>query len=466
MPFSFDTKEKLEFLDALDADQYSISRDDKGLVQINKRSSFSSFFWTLLHYVSFGTIPRNRKLDCITREILDEIRDELEDATKMEKDLADNAVRKLQTILDNNGGSEGAALEELLKTIEKIKGLPEVQKLTGSDTPEKLSQPKKASKYHWLDSEESEDNENPVQKEVEEPKLRAAHDHIPGTQSDDTKLQKVLQDLVQRYQDLSKKIFPEERKSERQAEERQFEREAKAEVCQILPEITGTISLSDDELFILGEVFQETEAEFLIQNLSPGLLTSIVTNTFLNANLGCLNGLLVTISKEDPSFDKEQALAFASSFQVVLDRFKLRSGFKEIDGEQIKSFMIAMLSSEDYLLAALKTHLSSDELKKFGLNLAELLLCQVQENSEAMDQPFTTALTLLRKLKPEYQEALLQVLSQVKEAKLLAKIVSNTTKSNLVAETIFENNLALNDDSDDIFLKNSLTRSKNLNTNK
>lgn len=154
MAFSSKVGQKVQFLNDLDPDQFSINTKDNELITVNKRSAVCNFFSWVIYLLSFTLIPRNHKLDHITREILQEMEEELDYATDREKSLAEKAVRNLGVIIENNGGSEGKNVEALLQTIAKIQSLPEVKKLSGEkktaeDSPVLSDKHDSSKKLFW-----------------------------------------------------------------------------------------------------------------------------------------------------------------------------------------------------------------------------------------------------------------------------------------------------------------------------
>ena len=101
-------------------------------MRTEKRSFFRNFLSWFIYLITFTLVPRNRELDRITQEILKNISDERDNFTEQEKSLAEKGMRNLKEVVANNGGSEEAAIDELIAIIEKIQALPEVKKLGGS----------------------------------------------------------------------------------------------------------------------------------------------------------------------------------------------------------------------------------------------------------------------------------------------------------------------------------------------
>ena len=69
--------------------------------------------------------------------------------TNTECDLAEKGIRNLHEVIQNNGGSEGKAVDKMLDTIAKIRALPAVQKLQKQEPvpiPNENPQPTEAEK--------------------------------------------------------------------------------------------------------------------------------------------------------------------------------------------------------------------------------------------------------------------------------------------------------------------------------
>ena len=122
----------VQFLNGLDPNVDSMTMEEDEWVKIGRRSALFNFCWTVIHYLTLTLISRNKELDQISREFFKNLAEEIEEATGMERDLAESAVRGLSEIIAYNGGSEGEEAAALLATIDKIRQLPAVQKLAGS----------------------------------------------------------------------------------------------------------------------------------------------------------------------------------------------------------------------------------------------------------------------------------------------------------------------------------------------
>lgn len=444
MPFSLKVSENLQFLKDLDADQFSISQDNNGLSKIDRRSSFWTFFWGMVHFVTCGYVPKNRELDRICREILKEIGDDLGNASGIEKDWAENGVRNLSAVVENNGGSEGSAIDKMLEAIAKIQDLPEVQKLSGNDDaldatldksesegfPENVLVPEDV----LVPDESEEENENPVNEEPQDsPKTEPVQDPAVATQQEDTKLQHLLQDLL------------------RQPDRSNREMIEMHQIGLLLPEVNGSAQLTDEELNLLGTAFKEMRSDYLIQNMSPELLACLIRDCFLNGNLSCL---LTILRAAGHTFSKEQINALASGFENIENRPKLGAPLKAINPEQIHELLL-IIAYNAKTITSFKTVLSHCQMLSFTESIAKLVIRHAQDAPEEMMNPFKNAMHLSVKLGAESEVLMYQILCRVKQASLLKEIILEVKEeaNELASELIFKNNPALQDDPHNAFFQ-------------
>ena len=368
MPFSLKVSENLQFLKDLDADEFSISQDNNSLSKIARRSSFWTFFWGMVHFVTCGYVPKNRELDRICREILKEIGDDLGNVSGIEKDWAENGVRNLSAIVENNGGSEGSEIDKMLEAIAKIQDLPEVQKLSGNDDaldatsdtsksealPENVPAPEDVlvpAEDVLVPDESEEENENPVNEEPQDsPKTEPVQDPAVATQQEDTKLQHLLQDLL------------------RQPDRSNREMIEMHQIGLLLPEVNGSAQLTDEELNLLGTAFKEMRSDYLIQNMSPELLACLIRDCFLNGNLNCL---LTILRAAGHTFSKEQINALASGFENIENRPKLGAPLKAINPEQFHELLL-IIAYNAKTITSFKTVLSHCQMLSFTECIAKL----------------------------------------------------------------------------------------------
>ena len=113
MSLSSKANKDIQFLHDLDPKQYSIGREGDSFKTVNKRSLFWNLFWGIIHFITVGFVARNRELDRITSEILEEIGDELSNATISERDLVEKGIRNLHEVIQNN--EEGAKAKQSIK---------------------------------------------------------------------------------------------------------------------------------------------------------------------------------------------------------------------------------------------------------------------------------------------------------------------------------------------------------------
>lgn len=132
MPVSSRVFQNIQFLNDLDPGHFSIGLKNNQIAKVEKRSPLRNFFGWVIYLITFTLVPRNGVLDQLTRDILNAIQNDMGNVTTDEKVLAEKAVRNLQAVIQQNGGSEAAAVENLLKTIAKIHALPAVQKVYGN----------------------------------------------------------------------------------------------------------------------------------------------------------------------------------------------------------------------------------------------------------------------------------------------------------------------------------------------
>lgn len=451
MPFSLKVTDNLQFLKDLDADQFSITQDNNGLAKIARRSPFWTFFWGVVHFVTFGYVPKNRELDRICREILKEIGEELGNISEIEKDGAENGVRNLSAIVENNGGSEGASIDKMLEAIAKIQNLPEVLKISGNDealdatfdksesedlpddvpVPEDVSLP---AEDVLVPDESEEENENPVNEEPQDsPKTEPVQDPAVAIQQDDKKLQHLLQDLLQQPD-----------RSDREMIEMH-------QIGLLLPEVKESVQLTNEELNFLGTAFKEMRCDDLIQNISPGLLTCLTRDCLLNGNLSCL---LTILRAAGHTFSKEQINALVSSFESIENRPKLGAPLKAINPEQIHELLL-IIAHHAKTITSFKTALSHCQMLSFTESIAKLVVRHAQDAPEEMMHPFKNALHLSAQLGAESEVLMFKILCSVKQVGLLKELILGCKEeaNELASELIFKNNPALQDDPHDAFFQ-------------
>lgn len=351
MSISPKVSQTIQFLNSLDPTKESVTWKDNELAKVEKRSAFHNFFSWFIYLITFTLVPRNRELDQITQEILKDLADDIGNATVQEKDLAEKAVRILNEVSANNGGSRGKELDQLLATMDKIQGLPEVQKLAKS--------PKKEKKEP-LEPEAKESPKKPVHKDLKNDKSKDAPETAKTEQSNDiakvqkldsdnTTLQRMLQDIIRVVGEKKKK-----------GEEVNTEEELR-EFWKQLPSQDATVALSEDELKLLKEIF-ENNPENASKTLSPKLLTCLVKNCLEISDLEILAGCVSQLT-----LDKKLALALVKGFEKDQKPVKedVDSKKKEVAGLKVL-YRSIVTKIPDF-----KDDLTADELRGFILCLIE-----------------------------------------------------------------------------------------------
>jgi len=131
---------EIAFINKIDPTQSSLALDKSGaLIEEKKRSGLRNFFSWVIHIITLTLVPRNKRLDEVTRHILEETKDS-NSLPDQEKVILAQAITKLQAIIRVNGGSEGKKVSALLKTLSKVDNLDAVKDLKNTLSPKGIPQ--------------------------------------------------------------------------------------------------------------------------------------------------------------------------------------------------------------------------------------------------------------------------------------------------------------------------------------
>ena len=424
MPITPKLEHEIQFLSELDATQFSVSREDDALSQVNKRSTLRNFFSWVIYLITFTMVPRNRELDEITREILKDFENAIQNVTEQEKALAEKAIQNLQMVIANNGGSEGIALEELLETIAKIQALPAVQQLSPKNSPKKQHETvleQETSEKEQASEQQIAPNEDPAR----------PLDTLPEAKEDPTQLQRLLQDLLQR---------------------KALKLEIREAVERLLPEISITGPLSVKEWRCLANALAGIEATALQKMLSPTLVTSLVSNNLLGGNLWCTYAILLRMDKAE--FDQEQIRAFVRGVEIALANPSLVQ--TDMDRESLSHFVDTLrwpFLEPTLFSNSLKTHLTDDELISFFKHIAELVANQLTDDSEEKTSLLICALILAAAIELDCTRILLEVLPTDSNIDRCVAIVTYAGEKEIAIEWVLTHNPPKTGDPQDTFFK-------------
>ena len=96
---------EIAFINKIDPTQSSLALDKSGaLIEEKKRSGLRNFFSWVIHIITLTLVLRNKRLDEVTRHILEETKDS-NSLPDQEKVILAQAITKLQAIIRVNGGS-------------------------------------------------------------------------------------------------------------------------------------------------------------------------------------------------------------------------------------------------------------------------------------------------------------------------------------------------------------------------
>ena len=442
MPMTPKVEQDIQFLSNLDATQFSVSRQNGALTQVTKRTALSNFLSWVIYLITFTLVPRNRELDGITRAILKEIENEIKNFTQQEQSLAEKSIKNLKVVIANNGGSEGEAIEKLLKTISKIQALLAVQKLSPkkehaaaapleeqqeAEEPPAAPETRQSSKTDQLKPDVV-----PLKPDVDQPpkadeppadpktpQSPQAHQLKPNVvlppKADATKLQVLLQDLLR---------------------EKAYDLAVLKALQECLPTVDDSVTLSDDELATLA---RGLSLDHSCYKLATSLLSALVKNSFQNANLVCLIPILQAVDDSAypvVAYKKEQLTAIAKGF---LASYLPTAGTKQFKPEQL-DFLVSAIVFGDKLRQTLKDNLTVAELKEFLETLFDIVVTQTDESQAITVTTFKRTFLLFDNFGDDYREAILEKLCRVKSVQLLAYTMtwSDATSHN-ATKTILNN---------------------------
>ena len=410
MPLSPKISQEIKFLSGLNPDEHSITKVDDQLTTVEKRSAFRNFWHWFIYLITFTLVPRNRELDELTQEILKDLSDEIEKATANEKDLAEHAVQMLSKVIANNGGSQGAKIDEMLATMEKVNGLPDVQKLGGS----------------------------PVAK------LKEA---LP--KADNTQLQKLIQETWPKIDIWKKKTDEENKKKGDDVEDKEVQTENERALKEILNPIYEALTSIEDSVVLTKKEFElmigcfQVDPDLFAKNPTPNLLTCLVKNALVLSEFGFIEKILTTLP-----MDMKFVPAFAKGFDTNQGAMQQspKSDEEQAPGKtEFQDVLAAIYAALDIF----KDHLTDQEIKAFVLHLIERTL---QEPSQRSDYSFKTILDLLDKLKPlNNDHAVLKALCQVTDTIKLKLIYLHTEETDFVTQEILKSNPLNQKDPDKFF---------------
>lgn len=382
-----------------DTDRFSIAPKDGGLTQVDKRSTAYNFFRWVIHLITFTLVPWNRALDRLSKNILIDIGNDINNATTSQKKLVETALQNLRLINEKNGGRYGAHAAEMLATIAKIKALPEVQALSHDDDTVILKE---------------EEKKVAPQTEVQEPPLPKA---------DSTSLRTLIQNQKQQEVSLV---------------------DACEQLAQLLPRLDETVPLSEDEIVHLDRHCRHLKHE-MIAKLSPGLLSSLVKTSLMIPKLSLMTHLLETV--RCVFLNKGQVVAFVKAFQD----YSNNALAKEIAHDEFDEFLSQFFS--DKLITNLKYRLSEDEIKDFIVAIVKLVVRQTTNDSQAKTEDFVNALKIEYRFGIKNTRPITEALCQVPFPSLLARVVMHVTAREFALKTILQANPPKATDPDDTFFK-------------
>ena len=425
MPLSPQVSQEIKFLSGLNPDEHSITKVDDQLVTVERRSALCNFWHWFIYLITFTLVPRNGELDELTQEILKDLSDEIEKATTNEKDLAEHAVQMLSKVIANNGGSQAAKIDEMLATMEKVQGLPDVQKLGGSPAAKLKEEPSPSVKP----------------KEVG----KAAH-----PKADNTQLQKLIQETWLKIEAFYKKTEEESKKKGDDVDDEQTQAEYDRAVKEILNPIYEALTTIEDSVDLTKKELDlvvgclQVDLQLFVKNLTPNLLTCLVKNALFLSGSGFIEIILAQLP-----MDKKFAPAFAKGFEPDQGAMKQSPKADEEQTPGKKTEFKDVLAAINAALDKFKDHLTDQEMKAFALHLCERTL---QEPSIRIDYNFRIILDILDKLKPlNNDHTLLKALCQVEDIYSLRLIYLRTEETDFVTQEILTSNPLNQKDPDHFF---------------
>ena len=165
-----------------------------------------------------------------------------------------------------------------------------------------------------------------------------------------------------------------------------------------------------------------------IRRIFPNLLTCIVQNSLQTPQLYCLEEVIISIKE----LKREQVVAFTNGFE--------QCPTTNFDNQRL-SDCIHQMAIFPTFIDSLKTHLVPEKMRNFVKNLTEMVVRQIQTNSQskAMMIVLMDIIVLMEQFGPECEKMMLQIVCQLKEPSLLAQIFLSAKNRAYVLEIIFKN---------------------------
>ncbi len=408
MQFPENFKNSINFINTLDPSEDSLGFSNQELVRRNY-SCIRNFFRWCIYFITCKSRPLNEELDKASSYFAKEVKKiENRQMTQEEITSLKRAIETLETIISKNGGSKGEKIKKLIAIVNKIEASDAVNGLKNNnkEDPQQVA-PKKPQEKVIPNIIPPVNLEEPAQNK----KIKEIIPHDPVVKPKDERLQKLLQDLIEKKPDYDL---------------------IANEVGNILPTLEESVDLSEQEIGILSIGLARLTFEWIDKNakkLHPNILRFITTKTFENKrnSLGFFPRLFKSLTTEP--IDKEKLASFVR-------------GIPLLDGDR-KPHLVPVLKEllhnfTPEFIPILKNNLSQEDLTYFIENVFGKVATVESFRLDFHDAIFREAVKLMDSFGPEYRQTILRSLCQSKEAHALTHILYSTK----LEENILQNILA------------------------
>lgn len=441
MVISESFKKDVDLLAQLDPEKNSVALDSNNhLVITEKRSTLRNFFSWFIYTISFHQIPRNRELDRVAKYIFKETLNLT--LTDQEKTYLNKALKNLKNVIEKNKGSEGKKIEQLLSTKVKIQSSGPVKNLTGNRSTETEDRRKEGEKSQEetekpIGLSQNEESTTPLVPQIKEPEPV-----LPLIQLTD---EKRLQEFLQSY------CLP-------GREQKKFDDEAQQKLVELLPQLDGSVDLSQESTDILSIGLSKISKEWVLANakkLSPNMIRLLVDKSFQGSTyrkIDFVSYLWEALTKEP--VDKQKLTALIHGFPAFKAEFRPHGSYEErirdstwlqkaLPNQQaaywfsLADDLINKNLLNPQAIAILEKHLSPQDMRLFIHNFFGF----VALSSESLKNPrFEHSLGLADSFKPENRAAVLKTLCYSVNPAVLVEVLLRSQPENNLIQTILELN--------------------------
>lgn len=413
-------------LDQLDANKFTLDIDSKTKDIIpKKRSSFRNFLSRVVHIIFCKCFRRNGKLDKITDRILREA-EKFNDGGVIPSEI-ERAMQKLLIVVLKNGGSRGEQVNDFLEqTIDKVKDLDAVKRLKNNDLHGKETKEAK-------DTDAAAEREDEVETDSSEKRTSVINLFPPIQDTDDVKLQNLLQNLFDRKAD-DHAVF--------------------TELVKLLPQLKSSVDLTGQQLEVLGrglKHFNEGHVDYIFKNSPPQLIT-FIARCCLQCDSGSLFANLFNYVLKD-SQHKENLSAFIRGFPAYQEKFRPQGDYydkmsesRKLHGQHIHLFSaFQMLLDQNWLsskMSILENRLSDDDFNYFLESFFGFIAIQqtLYNLSEFSSSKFVAAFDLLSSCSEKRKSFISRILCQTTPARCLVHVIAQSQPEDHLIETILKLN--------------------------